>query len=107
MIDIVSFLKLHVDKDQNKFLVFEYIPKGSLLDELHYKQGKLTASQKLKMTLDIAKVCSFFHLHTDTLQGMEYLEDSKIVHSKHSITLLNLFTRCRRLECKKLSCEQS
>jgi serine/threonine protein kinase len=58
MIDIVSFLKLHVDKDKNKYLVFEYIAKGSLLDVLHSKQGKLTTHQKLKMACDIAKVSS-------------------------------------------------
>lgn len=75
--DIVSFLRLYVDQQGKKYMLFEYMPRGSLLNFLRQETDKLTPVELITMAIGAAK-------------GMEYLQSQRIIHSLEFLWILGL-----------------
>lgn len=64
--DVVSFLGTYRDNEGTPYLVFEYLPRGSLLSLLR-KKKELSVVALIRLSLEAAK-------------GMEYLQQKGIIH---------------------------
>jgi serine/threonine protein kinase len=51
VIDVVTFLGVFTDSSQKKYLVFEYLPRGSLDKVLNEEKEKLTMGELLDMAI--------------------------------------------------------
>jgi len=65
--NIVVFMGIYRSEYEDKYLVFEYVKGGNLLQYLNQNRGKLNVIELVEMAIETSK-------------GMAYLEGMKIVH---------------------------
>jgi len=65
--NVVSFLGMTKTEDNRRYLIFEYMSKGSLLDFLQNNRKSLSDKDLIILSIDIAK-------------GMVYIESKNIIH---------------------------
>jgi serine/threonine protein kinase len=92
---VVRYLGIFKDHQQRRYIVTEFMTKGSLLSVVDVERESITTQDLLRMYANASHLCADKKFSAkQAANGMQFLEENKIIH--RDIGLRNFLVRYQR-----------